>query len=195
MSEPARNELPRWQRALLGAPGLIAAFAWGIAEGSFFFMIPDIIITLAALFSIKRSLAHMLLVVAGSLVAGTALFLWSQSDYNTAKTTVARVPFVREKMFEKTEVEFARLGVGALFTGPTEGIPYKVYAVQAPGRCSIGIFLLASIPARLERLIMSWIVFVCAGWAFRRYKVRAVYPVIFHAAYWTLVYVYYWSVI
>jgi hypothetical protein len=189
------TSLPQWQRRLLGAPGLALALVWGLAEGSFFFLIPDIIITLAALFSIKTSIRHLLLVVAGSLVAGAWLFLWSQADYNTAKQTVARVPFVREKMFEKTGAEFSRLGAVALFTGPMEGIPYKVYAVQAPGHCSLRIFLLASVPARLERLLLSWSVFVFVGWIFRRCGVRALYPVLFHTVYWSVVYACYWSII
>jgi hypothetical protein len=128
-------------------------------------------------------------------VAGTGLFLWSQQDFGAAKSAVERVPFVRARMFEKTEADFSRLGVGALFAGPMEGIPYKVYAVQAPSRCSLPVFLLASVPARLERLIVSWIVFALVGWALRHFGVRTMLAVVFHAGYWLAVYAYYWSVI
>lgn len=199
MSEPLETPEPRDQHRavawLLGRPGLVVALLWGLAEGSFFFLIPDIVLSLTALFSVKRSLLQMGLVVAGSLIAGSCLFAWSLSDYAAAKAAVLKVPFVREKMFDETSREFQRDGVGALFEGPTRGVPYKVYAVQAPAYCGLPAFLLASIPARLERLLISWIVFVCVGLGFDKFKARPRTRFLFHGAYWIAVYSYYWTVI
>jgi len=190
---PSTENAPR--RWLLGWPGLAAAFAWGLAEGSFFFLIPDILLTLTALFSVKRSLQQMVLVVAGSLVAGCALYQWSQADSAGAKHAVLRVPFVRERMFTETEQEFKSVGLWALFKGPSRGIPYKVYAVQAPAYTPLSTFLLASVPARFERLVLSWIVFTAVGYFVRKRGVRPLFALLFHAVYWSAIYAYYWTVI
>lgn len=186
-------ERPRWQAHLLSAPGSASAFAWGLAEGTFFFLVPDLLITLTALFCARRSIVHMLWVVVGSLVAGTCLFLWSARDPDSARHWIAKVPFVRERMWAETEQEFASRGATALLAGPMKGTPYKVYAVLAPAHCSLAAFLLVSVPARLERLLLSWTVFAAAGWAFRRRRVRDRGRLLFHATYWVAIYVYYWS--
>ena len=186
---------PKGLKWLLGRPGLVTAFAWGVAEGSVFFLIPDIIITLTALFSLKRSLLQMGCVVAGSLVAGIFLYQWSQVNYVAAKSMVLKVPFVRGSMFDETQREFQISGLWALYAGPTRGIPYKVYAVQAPAFCALPVFLLASIPARLERLAISWVVFACVGYVFRKRKARRWTAILFHGVYWIIVYVGYWTTI
>lgn len=180
---------------LLGVPGMALALAWGAAEGSFFFIVPDVITSLTTLFSVKKSLLQMLFVTVGSLAAGVSLFQWSQADYSTARNAVDYVPFVRESMFSKVQQDFDAYGARALLVGPTQGIPYKVYAIEAPGRCPLLPFLLVSVPARLERLLLSWVVFATAGFGLRKIRRWPVAAIVFHAGYWICVYVYYWTVI
>src|SRR5438477_284572 len=81
MPPPTNNSTDMRLPWLLGIPGMALALVWGFAEGSFFFIVPDVVISLTALFSIKRSLQQMGLVVIGSLLAGILLFQWSQADY------------------------------------------------------------------------------------------------------------------
>lgn len=180
---------------LLGVPGLLLAFAWGVAEGSFFFIVPDVVTSLTAMFSVKKSLLQMMLVTAGSLVAGIVLYSWSHADYSAARKAVTNVPFVRESMVANVQEDFGSYGAKALLVGPTQGIPYKVYAIEAPGRCSMLFFLLVSIPARLERLLLSWIVFSAAGLGLRKWTRWPLTALVFHAGYWAVVYIYYWAVI
>ena len=105
------------------------------------------------------------------------------------------VPFVRDVMFSKVQQDFDSYGAKTLLVGPTQGIPYKVYAVEAPGQCAMLAFLLVSIPARLERLMLSWILFSAVGFGLRKLRSLPAVAVMFHAGYWIIVYVYYWSVI
>ena len=186
----------RWQEWLLSRRGLFLGLAWGTGEGSFFFVVPDVLITLAALFSVRHSLKIIGAVLVGSLVAGALLFEMSRRVYDSARGAVSAVPFVRERMFEATERDFASAGVWALCKGPLSGIPYKVYAVQAPKHTSLVAFLAVSIPARLERLLLSWALFAAVG-AIARAKL-ATHPHVAiggHALYWIGIYAYYWSVI
>ena len=181
-------------RQLLTKPGILAAFIWGIAEGSFFFIVPDLIISLAALYSPGKALRHISAVVAGSLVAGTCLFLWSTASHEAALDAVRHVPFIRPEMFTRVSSDIASFGAIALCKGPLSGIPYKIYAVLSPGSMPLSLFLLISIPARLERLLVSWIVFSMAGVLLKRFILR--YPALglsLHGIYWIIIYALYWS--
>ena len=59
--------------------------------------------------------------------------------------------------------------MSALVTGLLQGIPYKIYAVQAGGQgLSLIPFLLFTIPARLERILPVVLVGAAVGVAFRK---------------------------
>src|ERR1035437_6694807 len=45
----ASGPQPQWLDRLDGMPGVALAFLWGLAEGTFFFVVPDVVISLAAL--------------------------------------------------------------------------------------------------------------------------------------------------
>jgi hypothetical protein len=181
-------------RALLGTPGLLVSFAWGFAEGTFFFIVPDLVITLAALFCPRRSLGHLGLVVAGSLVAGTVMYVAALRDPAGLESMVLKVPFVSPAMFETTAEAFERHGVWAMCLGPMSGIPYKVYAVQAPAFTGFVPFGLVSVPARLERLLLTWVIFAAAGvFARKHVRRRPAWAVGVYAVYWLAVYAYYWT--
>jgi hypothetical protein len=185
---------PDWVGHLLAGPGLVAALCWGVAEGTLFFIVPDLVISLAALYAPRTALRHLFAVVAGSLVAGTGMYLWASVDPAGAVGMVRRVPFVAPAMFDRVGADIANLGAWALCKGPLSGIPYKIYAVLSPGSIPLGAFLLASVPARLERLVVSWTVFSVAGMVMRRPLLRhgALGPIL-HGLYWVMIYVQYWS--
>jgi len=152
-------EQPPWVARLLGRPGIGGSFAWGLAEGTLFFVVPDVLISLAALFSPRRASLHMVAAILGSVLAGAILFQWARSSEATARTWIAGVPFVSGEMFEQVDRDYRALGAAALFKGPAYGIPYKIYAVEAPKHISLSALLLVTIPARLERLLLAWLFF------------------------------------
>ena len=181
---------------IVRGPGLGLGFLWGFAEGTLFFIIPDLVITVAALFSFKQSLKQLGVVLAGSLLGGWVVFSLAARDYPAARKAVAGVPFVSERMFQVTRSDYETSGVWALCKGPLSGIPYKVYAVEAPGHASLLSFLSVSIPGRLERLVITWVLFAGVGLALRKPIARHVgLAVLGYGLYWISVYAYYWSVI
>lgn len=181
---------------ILRGPGLGLGLLWGFAEGTLFFIIPDLVITFAALFSFKQSLKQLGVVLAGSLLGGWVLFSLAARDYSAARKAVAGVPFVTQRMFQATRSDYETSGVWALCKGPLSGIPYKVYAIEAPGHASLLSFLLVSIPGRLERLAITWVLFTGVGLALRkRIARRPGCAVLGYGLYWIVVYAYYWSVI
>lgn len=131
------------------------AAIWGAAEASFFFLVPDILISALALSSLKRALCACLAALAGALIAGIGLYYWGVIDITSAWTFVEAVPAISPEMLERVEQELTDEGIWAILLGPLSGTPYKTYAIQAASAgITITAFLLISIPARLSRFVL-----------------------------------------
>jgi hypothetical protein len=192
----AASEEPAWVNWLDGMPGLGLAFLWGLAEGTFFFVVPDVVISLAAMLRPSRAWRHIVAAIAGSTIAGALLFSWSSSNPDGARQAIARVPFVTARMFTQVRASFQAHGLGAVFLGPLSGTPYKIYAVEAPQFVGRAAFLMATIPARGERFLFVWALFGAGGTLLRRFLGRtALQLAIRHGLFWVVFYAIYWSVI
>ncbi len=202
MSWPAAGDAtlshnaPPWVSRLAGSGGIALACAWGFAEGTLFFVVPDVLISLAALCAWRRALRHVGAAVAGSVVAGALMYGWAAVSPARAREVIRRVPFVRERMLAQVDAGLERDSVAALFRGAFTGVPYKIFAVQAPGRMPVAVFLPATVPARAARFLLVWLVFGAAGSWIRKRR-PAVWNVLawIHAGFWVPFYVWYWSVI
>jgi hypothetical protein len=182
-----------WANWLTGRPGIALAFFWGFAEGTLFFILPDVPLSLAAMFRPRRALLHVAAIVAGAVLAGAVMFHWSAHG-PAARQAVAHVPFVTPAMFERAEDDYRQFGIWAASKGPTRGIPYKVYAVEAPQHSSLWLFLLVTIPARLWRLLVVWLGFAGTGMLLRKLGRASLAPAL-HALFWIVVYVIYWATV
>ena len=175
---------------------LWAAFVWGLAEGSFFFVVPDVLLTLIALFDAREAFLACGAAVAGALLAGGLFHALSARTPERMHRFVEGVPFVRAYMWAQVRSDLEKHGWLAIRQGPLRGIPYKLYAVDAPCCLSLGVFLLASIPGRLERFLVLTGAASLAGWLLRgpihRHPVAAVSV---HIALWTAFYARYWTTI
>jgi membrane protein YqaA with SNARE-associated domain len=185
---------PEWERKLLGRSGIFVALGWGLAEGTLFILVPDVFLSLVALLDLRSTWKHVLAAVCGALLAGALMFHWSQSAPAAAHSAVAHVPFIREPMFDTVDEGFRAHGLIAVFLGSVTGIPYKLYAVEAPKFCSALAFLLATPPARAARFILVWLAFGAAGqWLRKRRNFRTRSLVRIYAAVWIVIYALYWS--
>jgi membrane protein YqaA with SNARE-associated domain len=181
---------------LAGRGGIALAGAWGFAEGTLFFIVPDVLISLAALCAGRHALRHVAAAVAGAVLAGGLMFAWATADYPAASAAVSHVPFVRERMFAQADEGLEKEGALALVRGAFTGVPYKIYAVEAPGRMPAATFLLATVPARAARFLLVWAVFAVLGsWIRRQKPGRWSLLAWVHAACWVPFYLVYWSAI
>lgn len=144
------------------------AFFWGFSEAVWFFIIPDIFLTLIALFSLKRALIAMGWTIAGAMLGGAILYGFWAYDFEALKDFLLTVPLVSEKMIAIAEWHLHMHGMYGMFIWSTQGIPYKIYAVLAGYlHSNFWIFLLATIPARAFRMTLS--ILFCA-WVATLYK-------------------------
>jgi membrane protein YqaA with SNARE-associated domain len=100
------------------------------------------------------------------------------------------VPLVNADMVSRVGEQLRVEGLAALVTGPFQGIPYKVYAVQAGAqRLPFAAFSLLTIPARLERILPVALVGAAAGKLFRPFIQRQTKWVVgAYALFWLAVY-------
>lgn len=181
---------------MLGRPGLVVAFLWGLAEGTFFFIIPDVFLSFVAMLDWRSTWRHIIAALAGALLGGALLFQWSQADPEAAHAAVARVPFITPEMIAKVNSGFDKMGLLAVLAGSVSGIPYKLYAVEAPRVSTQFAFLLATPPARAVRFTLVWTIFgAAAGWLRRRYALAIRKLAYTHAVIWIAAYAFYWGLI
>jgi membrane protein YqaA with SNARE-associated domain len=146
----------------------LASFAWGLAEATVFFIVPDVWLTILGCRDVRRAMKATVVALLGALVGGAIMFGVGSRD------VLRHVPGVHETLISAVDMDISRHGIAAVLVGPLKGVPYKIYAVEWRARGG-GLlpFLLISIPARwirfalsacVARAIANWL----ARWTHRR---------------------------
>jgi hypothetical protein len=116
---------------------------------------------------------HLLATIAGAFLGGALLFHWSRVDPEMVRSMVARVPFITGEMFARADAGLKAHGLVGIFIGSISGLPYKLYAVEAPAHFSSVAFLLATPPLRFVRFILIGIGFgTAAAWVKKNHEVH-----------------------
>src|SRR4029079_3151630 len=79
---------------LASRAALWVAFAWGIAEASFFFIVPDLLLTLIACRAFKPALKATLAALSGALVGGVAMYAFGMRAPDEARAFLDYVPAI-----------------------------------------------------------------------------------------------------
>jgi membrane protein YqaA with SNARE-associated domain len=179
---------------LLGFGGVVLSFVWGFAEAMFFFVVPDVLLSLVSIFSLKRVWRHIAAAIAGAVAGGALMFFWAKTNPDSAVAAVKKVPFVTNQMFAHVETGFGENGMVAIYLGPMTGTPYKIYAVEAPKFVSFTSFLLATIPARGWRFILVSLFAAACASVLRKYGNKNLRQLTrWHVLAWTAFYIFYWT--
>ncbi len=169
------------------------AFAWGLAESTFFFLVPDILSSRLVLQDRRAGFAACRWSLAGALLGGCALFLLGRNPALATPLLHAFdfIPGINPALMEQARQGLEQQGATALFAGFIGGIPYKLYALQAAGTgLGLGQFLLASAVARLSRFILITMLAWGAGrLLLRKFASDTILRV--HAAAWITFYLFY----
>lgn len=181
------NTADRWLVVLAGIAGL----AWGLAEASFFFVVPDVLISAYALRSGRLALFALAGSLIGACIGGAAMYLWAQHEPAAARALVDAVPFVPQRLFAfAAELSAAHGGLGILI-GSFSGVPYKIFAVQAPDIMSLATFVAWTLPGRALRFTLS----ATVAWSMARWlrpRWRPAWVRLGWAAVWIGIYAGYW---
>ncbi|MCC9195114.1 hypothetical protein LOC59_15885 [Arthrobacter sp. zg-Y916] len=131
------------------------AGAWGFAEATFFFVVPDVWTSWVGLRRPKRAIGTTVSALGGAMAGGAVTYWWGQKvAADTSSKALTKIPAVTDAMIGEVEQEIAVSGPASLLRGPTRGVPYKLYA-RAAGlqRTPLVAFLAWSVPGRMIRFL------------------------------------------
>lgn len=132
------------------------AFAWGFAEATFFFIVPDVLLTLIACRALRPSIRATIAALIGALAGGSVMSMFAGSAPETARLFLDLVPAISPALIGRVSHQLNESGLLSVLLGPIQGIPYKIYAVEWGARGgSLVLFLVISIPARYVRFILA----------------------------------------
>jgi len=141
-------------------PWLVAAAAWGFAEATLFFVVPDVLLTWLAGFRPRVVWPAAFACLVGALLGGGLMFLCAQRDAAGMRNLLDAVPAISREFIAATGAGLQQDFGAQMLRGGFTGVPYKIMAVEAgaDGQSLAG-FLAWSVPARLSR----WILLVLLG--------------------------------
>jgi hypothetical protein len=189
--EPAQPAAARW----LDRWGTAAAFVWGFAEATLFFIAPDVFGGAVARLAPRRAVRAAAAAVAGAVVASVVLFGWASASGQTARAVIGAVPAVHPWMFTEAARSLADQGGVVMIASAFTGIPYKVWAFEMVVESWTLLSLMAwTIPARALRLGLVAGGAGLVGWFGRRRIVVGPWLVLgVWLAIWVAIYVEYWT--
>lgn len=134
---------------------LAAAAAWGLAEATLFFVVPDVLLTWLAAFRPRVVWPAVAACLVGALAGGVVMYLAAADSPGRMRTLLDAVPAVSSTLVAETgsalEADYGRQMLRAGFSG----VPYKILAVESGARGqALATFLGWSVPARLPRWVL-----------------------------------------
>jgi membrane protein YqaA with SNARE-associated domain len=170
-----------------------AALAWGVAESTLFFVVPDVLITRVALRSRGHALVCCAMAVTGAMFGGALMYGWSLCDPAGLHAVLLHVPAVNTGLMDAARHAMEQLGGLALAGGSFGGVPYKLFAAQASQvGLSLPMLLVFTVPARgLRFVLLALLTHAAAEWLRSRAGQRIVVGVWWLT--WIIIYALYWS--
>ena len=150
----------------------LVGFAWGLAEATLFFVVPDVWIGWVALVARRSAWVVLAFTLAGALAGGALTYaVATTTEPATSASILDGVPTVDRDAVRRVSGEMEKHGPRSVVYGPLRmGTPYKLYARAAGARDeSLASFLLWSIPARLQRFLPLAALAALAGFFLRRW--------------------------
>lgn len=150
--------------------GETVALAWGFAEATVFFVIPDVALSLLGIRrGMRASLRPVVLAVVGAVLGGLLMWGWGSAAFAGAADVMESMPAIDSAMIDVVGEELEDEGMIALFNGPRRAQPYKIYAAQAGAAGEHPALLaLMTVAARLPRFLFITALAALIGAGVRR---------------------------
>ena len=145
-------------------------FWWGFAEGLFFFIVPDVYISFAALFSLRAASLSWLTSIAGSMVAVAIIYLCMIPLHIDYLAFLVLVPGISSDLLQRVGHSLASDGLPYTPLLILTGVPLKVFAgVAFSLDLSLGSVLLWTVFARFARIAPVFVFFSVVRLLFGRW--------------------------
>ncbi len=171
-----------------------AAFLWGLAEATFFFIVPDVLITCLALKSLKSALLASLVAALGATLGG---MVWTMANAAPGVTMnmLLQVPGISETTFQQVHLLLTKGVFQGMMVGAFSGVPFKVFATGAGIQgINPALFAILTPLVRLPRFVLlsllAWALSKAIGQRLQykhKLALTTLLWVIFYMAYFSLV--------
>lgn len=176
-------------------PWHLAALVWGFAEATVFFIVPDVLLTYAAIrFGLRKAFVLSLTAAIGAVAGGAVMIVATGHDAAGVTELLDAIPAISSGMIAETRVAMTENWPIAVFVGAVTGVPFKIFAAQsAILQIPAAAFLSIGFAARLVRFGLA-VLFARLAFAGlkRAGKENAAVPI--WLGFWCLFYVFYFSV-
>lgn len=177
------------------------AFLWGWSEATWFFVVPDVLLTFTALLGWRVVVLATASAALGSMLGAATLYALPEPALQALIAWWKALPVVREAMFSAAAAHL-QSGPWGMSEGPAAGIPYRVYvSLCREAGTPLSSVLWVTPWVRLERMIFPPLVALAVLAAMRRLNRGQVdgAPVerncsIVWGLVWVAIYGYYWGV-
>ncbi len=135
----------------------VAAALWGFGEAIFFFIAPDVLISMiAAQRRLRAALLAAFIVFLAALVGGVLMYSWGAgTKLKIIFGFMDVIPAISREMLQQALHDLQSRGPWAVLNGMFTGTPFKVYAALAPhAGISLFAFLLVSLSVRIIRFVL-----------------------------------------
>ena len=145
-----------------------AGFWWGLAEGLFFFIVPDVYISFAALFSLRAGAVAWVASIAGSALAACGIYVLTSVGVEYL-AFLQSIPGISGALLGRVGQRLAAEGLPYTPWLVLGGVPLKVYCGLAFSLgLSLGSVLLWTVFARIVRIAPIFALVAAARLLFRR---------------------------
>jgi hypothetical protein len=146
-----------------------AGFWWGLAEGVAFFIVPDVYISAAMLFSYRAGVVAWAASIAGSMLAVVAIRVLTMLPGVDYFGFLDAVPGISEALIERVGSDVRAEGLPYSLLLVLGGVPLKVYAADAfHSGVLLGAVLLWTVFARVVRIAPTVLALAAVRAVFRR---------------------------
>jgi membrane protein YqaA with SNARE-associated domain len=172
---------------------MLLVLAWGFAEATVFFIVPDVIISFIGLkYGLKRGLAASCLAAVGAVLGGAIIYFWGKAEITSAHAFFDLLPAIAPSTITRAEVEIGLPSWGfSMLKGSLTGVPFKLYAGEAGAAgLPLWLFMLATPIVRLPRFLVAATLGAAAKkWCpeflkTNQFRLLASFWVLFYVAFW-----------
>ena len=168
-------------------------FWWGFAEGLFFFIVPDVYISFATLFSLRAGALAWVFSIMGSAIAIVAIYLLAVMLGFDYLSFLDWIPGISAPLIHRMGQQLAAEGLPYTPLLVMAGVPLKLYAAQAFSLgLSLGSVLLWTVFARIVRIAPTFAIVAAMRLLFgRRIDARPVAWCSLLGIFWVAFYAFY----
>ncbi|MFB4162156.1 hypothetical protein ACE1TF_19985 [Geomicrobium sp. JSM 1781026] len=165
---------------------------WGFAEATVFFIVPDVLITYAALTKTRTFIVWLCLyTLIGALVGGTLMYALGIGFVKEGNELLTHIPAIDAQLVADVQQSLIESGLIAMLLGPTQGIPYKIFALNAyHADVYFWLFIIISVPARVIRFLLAGLLVSFISQTLLKRQSKTV-KVVLWLSFWVIFYTFY----